>query len=171
MVSIIITILVAFPVFLLWFAFLSLTLRPFGLRMPLSPFEYRERKSVLQSLTFSQYLAIYGVLYFGCGMVIMTTLSRYLDWKYFHGSSSSLTEPELLRNVFEWILGGVAFGLLSFSQVHRSARNDDAQALTLLDSCNQAMLGIPVKVNGDSTGKPNGVPLKANSRRSEATLA
>jgi hypothetical protein len=32
-------------------------------------------------------------------------------------------------------------------------------------------LGIPVKVNGDSSGKPNGVPVKANSRRSEATLA
>jgi hypothetical protein len=28
-----------------------------------------------------------------------------------------------------------------------------------------------VKVNGNSSGKPNGVPLKANSRRSEATLA
>lgn len=32
-------------------------------------------------------------------------------------------------------------------------------------------LGIPVKVNGDSSGKPNGVPVKANSGRSEATLA
>jgi hypothetical protein len=32
-------------------------------------------------------------------------------------------------------------------------------------------MGIPVKVNADSSGKPNGVPLKANSRRSEATLA
>jgi hypothetical protein len=33
------------------------------------------------------------------------------------------------------------------------------------------MVGIPWKVNADSSGKPNGVPLKANSRRSEATLA
>jgi hypothetical protein len=32
-------------------------------------------------------------------------------------------------------------------------------------------LGIPVKVNADSSGKPNGVPVRANSRRSEATLA
>jgi hypothetical protein len=32
-------------------------------------------------------------------------------------------------------------------------------------------VGIPVKVNGDSSGKPNGVPVKANSRRSDATLA
>ena len=32
-------------------------------------------------------------------------------------------------------------------------------------------LGIPVKVNDDSSGKPNGIPVKANSRRSEATLA
>ena len=109
-----ITILVALPLFLLWIVLVSLILRQFGLRMPFSPFDYRERKSVLQSLTFSKYLAIYGVLYFGCGMVIMTTLSHYLDWKYFHGSSSSLTEGELLRNGFEWILGGVLFGLLSF---------------------------------------------------------
>ena len=33
------------------------------------------------------------------------------------------------------------------------------------------MLGIPVKVDADSSGKPNGVPVKANTRRSEATLA
>jgi hypothetical protein len=32
-------------------------------------------------------------------------------------------------------------------------------------------LGIPVKMNGDSSRKPNGVPLKANSHRTEATLA
>jgi len=32
-------------------------------------------------------------------------------------------------------------------------------------------MGIPVKVNDDSSGKPNGIPVKANSRRSEATLA
>jgi integrase len=32
-------------------------------------------------------------------------------------------------------------------------------------------MGIPVKVNDDSSGKPNGVPVKANNRRSEATLA
>jgi hypothetical protein len=32
-------------------------------------------------------------------------------------------------------------------------------------------MGIPLKVNIDSSGKPNGVPVKPNSRRSEATLA
>ena len=114
MVSFIITILFVFPLFLLWIMIVSLILRPFGLPMPLSPFDYRERKSVLQSFTFSQYVAIYGVLYFGCGMVIMTTLSHYLDWKYFHGPSSRLTQGELLRNAFDWIVGGVIFGLLSF---------------------------------------------------------
>jgi len=31
------------------------------------------------------------------------------------------------------------------------------------------IVGIPVKVNADSSGKPNGVLVKANSRRSEAT--
>jgi len=30
------------------------------------------------------------------------------------------------------------------------------------------LMGIPMKVNAHSSGKPNGVPLKANSRRSEA---
>jgi tRNA(fMet)-specific endonuclease VapC len=34
-----------------------------------------------------------------------------------------------------------------------------------------AHVGIPVKVNAESSGKPNGVPVKANNRRSEATLA
>jgi hypothetical protein len=32
-------------------------------------------------------------------------------------------------------------------------------------------LGIPLRVKGDSSGKPNGIPAKANSRRSEAALA
>jgi hypothetical protein len=33
-------------------------------------------------------------------------------------------------------------------------------------------MGIPVKVNIDSGGKPNGIPeAKVNSSRSEATLA
>ena len=84
-----IPILVALPLLMLWIVLVSFILRRFGLRMPLSPFHYRERKSVLQSLSFSKYLAIYGVLYFGCGMVIMTTLSYYLNWKFFHGSSSN----------------------------------------------------------------------------------
>jgi hypothetical protein len=44
-------------------------------------------------------------------------------------------------------------------------------AQTLLHVAGVDYLGIPAKVNGDSSGKPNGVPLKANSRRSEATLA
>jgi predicted Zn-dependent protease with MMP-like domain len=41
----------------------------------------------------------------------------------------------------------------------------------LPDEVKQVVMGTPVKVNADSSGKPNGVPLKANSRRSEATLA
>jgi hypothetical protein len=33
------------------------------------------------------------------------------------------------------------------------------------------VMGIPVKVNADSGGKPNGVPLKANSRRSDGNYS
>jgi len=46
-----------------------------------------------------------------------------------------------------------------------------ARRVTLLAHGLAAQLGIPVKVNGDSSGKPNGVPVKANNHRSEATLA
>jgi hypothetical protein len=113
-VTFLIEMLVALPVFLLWLVFVALIVRPFGVRMPLGPFEFRRRTEALQSLTFSQYLAIGGVLCFGCGMLIMTTVSRYLDWKYFHGSRSSLTELELLHNALQWIFAGVLFGLLTF---------------------------------------------------------
>jgi hypothetical protein len=113
-VTFLIEMLGAIPVFLLWLVVVALIVRPFGVRMPLGPFEFRRRTEVLHSLTFSQYLAIGGILYFGCGMLIMTTLSRYLDWKYFHGSTNILTERELLGNALQWILAGVLFGLLSF---------------------------------------------------------
>jgi len=113
-VAFIIPVLVALMAFLLWTFFVNLILRSlFGLPLPLSPFDYRNRKTILQFLTLSQSV-IYGVLHFGCGMVIMTTLSRYLNWRYFHGSSSGVTQAELFRSVWEWIFGGVLVGLLSF---------------------------------------------------------
>ena len=90
-VKIVIELLVAVPVFLLWLMVITLIVRPFGIRMPLQPFNFGERRKVLQSLTFPKYVAIYGVLCFGGGMVIMTILSRFLDWKFFHGSASHLT--------------------------------------------------------------------------------
>jgi hypothetical protein len=45
------------------------------------------------------------------------------------------------------------------------------KSFSLINCIAVGVVGIPVKVNGDSSGKPNGVPPKANSRRSEATLA
>ena len=106
---------IALPLLLLWLVVVSVIVRPFGVQMPLRPFSFRQRKSVFQSLTFSQYVGIVGVLYFGCGMFIATTVSRYIEWKYFHGSSNSLSQSELLRNAFTWpLLAGFMFGVLSF---------------------------------------------------------
>jgi hypothetical protein len=110
------TIVATLPVLFLWMTVVSLFVRPFGVRLPLSPFSFAERKTAFQSFTFSEYLVIGGVLYFGCGMFLMTTLSRYLEWKYFHGASESLTKGGLLRLFVSYpIIGGLLFGLISWN--------------------------------------------------------
>jgi hypothetical protein len=112
--ELVVTMLVALPVLFLWLALVSLLVRPFGVRLPLAPLSFAKRRSAFQSLTFYQYLMVYGILCFGCGMLIMTTLSRYLEWKYWHGSP--LTSENFLRASLEYpLLAGVLFGLISWS--------------------------------------------------------
>jgi hypothetical protein len=86
--------------------------RPFGIQLPLTPFSWAKRGSPFQSLTFRRYLIVGGLLYFGCGMLIMSTLSRYLEWRYWHGSA--LTSENLVREVLSSLLAGVLFGLISW---------------------------------------------------------
>src|ERR1700675_3537664 len=109
--------LASLPLFFLWLVAVSLLVRPFGVWLPLPPFSFGERACALQALTFSQYLLVCcGVLCFGCGMLIVTTFSHYLEWKYWHGSSLSLTTDKLLgKAVLEPIIGGLLFGLISWN--------------------------------------------------------
>src|SRR6185369_5577892 len=114
--------------FLLWTFFVNLILRSlFGLPLPLSPFDYRNRKTILQFLTLSQSV-IYGVLHFGCGMVIMTTLSRYLK-----GTFTDHRVALLKRSCFG--VSGSGFSeefwldCFPFSQVRTFARSNDVQPL------------------------------------------
>ena len=113
MAELVIEILIALPVFLLWMTVVSVLVRPFGIQLPLTPFRWAKRRSALQSLTFSQYVAVGGVLYFGCGMWIVTSLWRYLEWKYWHGPS--ITTENLLRDAMQYpLLSGVLFGVVSY---------------------------------------------------------
>jgi hypothetical protein len=110
------TVVAALPVLFLWMTLVSLLVRPFGVRLPLSPFSFSERKTAFRALTFSEHLIIGGILYFGCGMFVVTTLSRYLEWKYFHGSLDSLTTGGLLRGFVSYpLIGGLLFGLISWN--------------------------------------------------------
>jgi hypothetical protein len=105
--------LVALLAFFLWLVVVALLVRPFGVQLPLGPFGNRAR--ALQALTFSQYLFVCGVLCFGCGMLIVTTLSNYLEWKYFHGPSVGLTTSGLLRAFLTYpLIAGFLFGLISW---------------------------------------------------------
>jgi len=121
--------LFAIPLFLLWLAVVPLILRPFGVRIPHGPLDFRGCRDALQSLNFPHYVAIYGVLYFGCGMLIMTTFSRYVGWKYFHASSNGLSEKEWFDRVLQWpLLSGVLFGSLSWVVgSHRNPKGDSPQ--------------------------------------------
>src|SRR4051794_40133998 len=107
--------LVALLVVLIWFAVVALILRPFGVWLPLWPFSYTKRRYALQSLNFSQYILVNGVLHFGCGMLIATTLYRYLDWRYWHSRPNFLSAGEFFGNALLWpLLAGVLFGLMSY---------------------------------------------------------
>jgi len=106
----------AFPLFFLWLAVVSVMVRPFGVWLPLGPLSFAKRKIAFQALTFTQHLIIRGVLLWGCGVFIVIMFSHYLEWKYFHGSSDSLTAGNLLwRFVTYPLVGGVLFGLISWN--------------------------------------------------------
>ncbi len=104
--------LLALPVIFLWLAIVSILVRPFGIRLPLASFGAKRTTAYL-AFTFPQYLIVGGVLSFGCGMLIVTTFSRYIEWKYWHGSS--LTTEKLLRDAFQYpLLSGVLFGVVGW---------------------------------------------------------
>jgi hypothetical protein len=107
--------LVALLAFFLWLVVVALRVRPNGVQLPLGPFRFGKRARAMQALTFSQYLFVCGVLCFGCGMLIVTTLSDYLEWKYFHGSSAGLATSGLLRFRSTPLMAGVLFGLISWN--------------------------------------------------------
>ena len=98
-------------VFPLWLIVVSLLARSFGVQMPLGVIGVVKRRRAPQPLTFSQYLVICGVLCFGCGMFIVTTLSDYLEWKYARGSPFRLTPGRF----FGPIIGGIVFGLITWN--------------------------------------------------------
>jgi len=109
------TLVVLLAIFL-WLVVVALLVRPFGVRLLLAPFSVIKRTYVLQALTFSQHVLVIGVLYVGCGMLIVTTLFHYLEWKYWHGSPSNLTVHRLLVSAVLWpIAGGLLYGLMSWN--------------------------------------------------------
>ena|SRR5438876_8958801 len=130
--------LLVIPVVLVWFVVVAVIVRPFGVQMPLRLSDFRQRTSWLQLLTFPQYLGIYGVLCFGCGMFILTTLSHYLEWRYFNGSSGSLSESELLANGLQWLREESRLGWVPSSPVgHGQTRSKVAQVL--VNCCYQSI--------------------------------
>jgi hypothetical protein len=107
--------LVAIPVLFLWLTVVALIVRPFGVRLPWRVFNFGKRSCAAPDLPFFQYVLVYGVLGFGCGMLILTTLSDYLEWKYWHGPFNGLTADKLLGYAVQWpLLAGVLFGLISW---------------------------------------------------------
>ena len=121
MAEFVIGMLIALPVFLLWLTVVSVLVRPFGILLPLTPFSWAKRRSAFQSLTFSQYVIVGGVLYIGCGMWIETTLWRYLEWKYWHGPS--ISTENFLRDAMQYpLLSGVLVGVMCYLSLGNRAK-------------------------------------------------
>jgi hypothetical protein len=113
MAELIIETLIVIPAFFLWLTVVAVVVRPFGVRLPLGPFSFAKRRSAFQVLTFPQYVMICGVLCFGCGMLVVTSLSRYLEWRYWHGAA--LTSDSMIRGLLQYpLLSGVSFGLFTY---------------------------------------------------------
>ena len=94
---------------LLWQFVATLLMRVFGARLPLRLFG-KERKEAIQLLTFAQSVW-YGVLFYGCGMLIAMTLLEYLIWKYWNGSSSAFSLRVRIYAVL-WPVLGLLNGLI-----------------------------------------------------------
>ncbi len=109
----IIQILVGVPALLLWFAVLALLGRAFGVKLPFR--SLGKHDGIAQSLTFSQHMWLTGVLGWGCGMWIVTTLGDYLDWKYWNGSAHDLSARKLLFHAVLWPLAGLFFGWMTWN--------------------------------------------------------
>jgi len=114
-----IQIAIALPVFLLWFALVTLVVRAFGVRLPF--FSLWRHNTTPQRLTFSQHIWLIGVLYWGCGMWIVTTLDDYIDWKYLSGSAHDLSTWKLLFHAVLWPLAGLGFGWMTCNTKTRNA--------------------------------------------------
>jgi hypothetical protein len=100
----------------LWLMLVTLIVRPFGVRLPIAPLSFAKRKVAVRDLTFSQHFIVFGILYFGFGMFIVTTLSRYIEWKYFHGSSDGLSTNNLLLQFVTYpLVSGSLFGLFTWN--------------------------------------------------------
>ena len=120
MVEFVIEMLVGLPVLLLWLTMVSVLVRPFGIVLSLNPFSWAKHKSAFQGLTFSQYLMVCGVLYFGCGMFVEQTLLRYLEWRYWHGPSNTSEHP--LRDGLQYLFSGVLFGVIGQLSLRSSTK-------------------------------------------------
>ena len=103
---------ITLPVLLLWFAVVALLARAFGVRLLFR--RLRQRNGTSQSLTFSQHMRLMGVLGWGCGMWIVTTLDDYVEWKYWSGSAHDLSAGKLLFHAVLWPLAGLLFGWMTW---------------------------------------------------------
>lgn len=100
-------------VLILWFAVVTLLGRAFGIRVPFRIM--RQHDNTSRGLTFSQHMWMMGVLGWGCGMWIVTTLNDYLDWKYWSGSPHDLSTWKLLFHALLWPLAGLLFGWITWN--------------------------------------------------------
>jgi len=99
-----IELVVILPVLLLWFAVVRLLSRS----LP-------QRNGTSLSLTFSQHMWLMGVLGWGCGMWILTTVDDYLEWKYWSGPAHDLSAGKLLFHAVLWPLAGLLFGWVTWN--------------------------------------------------------
>ena len=98
-----------------WIALVPLLVRPFGIRLPLWPFQRKQGDNALLALPLWQCMLIQGVLFYGCGMLIGQTLFDWiLDKAPFRPPSAKAWFTSLV-----FCLLGIAF---SYSEWHRSRR-------------------------------------------------
>jgi hypothetical protein len=118
--SIILSFFVALLPAMLWALLLApLLLRALGVPVPL---KWRDRKHLQLSLPQS---ILSGVIGWGFAMIIAQMTNTYVEWMLYR---SPLDQPTLWRfskAILIWTIGGVVFGLLTFTTYPKEKQNEE----------------------------------------------
>ncbi len=103
-----------------------LTLRVFGLRVPIS---WRERRDPLLKLGLIKYVLSFGVMTGGMASFVFFMANAFLEWRFSEAWATGFVPApfnsgrSVLLILATWVLAGVVFGLLGWNTTSNTPVN------------------------------------------------